>query len=109
MKTKNKIAYLVRFSIYLSIILYGIFGNELGVEICTFKRVFGLDCFTCGLTRAFMNFFRFNFTKAFNFNPLIVIVMPLFLFIVIDDVYSLIYYLKTKKFRPSFVGFYFGV
>jgi hypothetical protein len=56
-----------------------------------------------------MNFFRFNFTKAFNFNPLIVIVMPLFLFVVIDDVYSLIYYLKTKKFRPSFVGFYFGV
>lgn len=109
MKTRNKIAYLVRFTIYTSIILYCLFGNELGFDICSFKRSTGLDCYTCGLTRAFMNFFRFNFKQAIDFNPLVIIAAPTFIFVIIDDLYSLLKSLITRNYRPSFVGYYMGV
>lgn len=108
MRTRNKIAYLVRITIYTSIIIYCLIGSELAFDLCSFKVATGLECYTCGLTRAFMNTFRLNFTDAINLNPLVIIAVPAFLLIIIDDVSSLIYNLVTKKYRPSFVGYYFG-
>ena len=38
-------------------------------ETCHLKRDFGVDCPGCGLTRAFLAIAKFDFAKAFHFNP----------------------------------------
>ena len=38
-------------------------------EICTAKRVFGIPCPGCGLTRAFVSISHGEFSRAWRFNP----------------------------------------
>ncbi len=46
-------------------------------SICLFKLITGHECWGCGMTRAFDALFQFQFQKAFEFNPRIIIVAPL--------------------------------
>ena len=39
-------------------------------EICTLKRIFGIPCPSCGLTRSIVYLSHFQFQKAFDLNPL---------------------------------------
>ncbi len=36
---------------------------------CIIKKIFGIDCPTCGITRAWICFFNGEIEKAFNFHP----------------------------------------
>jgi hypothetical protein len=38
-------------------------------ETCTSRRVFGVDCPGCGLTRAFISISQGQFARAWHFNP----------------------------------------
>ncbi|MCH2180980.1 MAG: DUF2752 domain-containing protein [Mariniblastus sp.] len=45
-------------------------GTELPLpELCTSKRVFGIDCPGCGLTRGFISISHGEFQRAWHFNP----------------------------------------
>ncbi len=46
-------------------------------NFCLIKLIFHHECWGCGLTRAFAAFFRGDFVQAYNYNHLIVIVLPL--------------------------------
>jgi hypothetical protein len=51
---------------------------------CIFKLFTGKECYGCGMTRAVLSALHFNFSNAFNYNKLIVIVLPLLIFIWVD-------------------------
>jgi hypothetical protein len=59
-------------------------------SICIFKLLTGKECYGCGMTRAVLSALHFNFNNAFNYNKLIVIVLPLLIFIWVD------LFLKTR-------------
>ena len=48
-----------------------------GESICLSKTLAGMDCYACGLTRATMHFVHFEFQKAWEFNKLSFIVIPM--------------------------------
>lgn len=69
--------------------------------LCLFKRVFGISCLGCGLTRGFIAILRLEFKKATDYNVLSV---PLFLGIgifsfccVIDAVWGKDFVEKIEK------------
>ena len=52
---------------------------------CLFKSVFGITCFGCGLTKAFIQLLYFDFLGAYHSNPIIFLVLPLLVYIAYKD------------------------
>jgi len=48
-----------------------------GDSICLSKMLAGMECYACGLTKATMHFVHFEFQKAWEFNKLSFIVVPM--------------------------------
>lgn len=48
--------------------------------ICLIKNVFGFECFGCGITRAIVSGVQLDFIKAIEYNKLVIIVLPLFIY-----------------------------
>lgn len=48
-----------------------------GDSICLSKMLANMECYACGLTRATMHFIHFDFIKAWEFNKLSFIVVPM--------------------------------
>jgi len=48
-----------------------------GNSICLSKMLANMECYACGLTRATMHFIHFDFDKAWSYNKLSFIVVPL--------------------------------
>jgi hypothetical protein len=48
-----------------------------GDSICLSKMLAGIECYACGLTKATMHFIHFEFQKAWEFNKLSFIVVPM--------------------------------
>ncbi|MEY3499205.1 MAG: hypothetical protein RL308_874 [Bacteroidota bacterium] len=48
-----------------------------GESVCLSKMLAGMECYACGLTRASMHFVHFEFLKAWGFNKLSFIVVPM--------------------------------
>jgi hypothetical protein len=62
-------------------------------SVCIHKRLFGIGCPLCGMTRAMYDLLHFNITKAITENFAII---PFFLLLVIGLIY-LLYPLRMKK------------
>ena len=56
--------------------------------ICIWKRFWGIDCWGCGITRAFHSLCLLDLKSAFNYNPRIFIVAPLLIYIWISEIYK---------------------
>ncbi len=50
-------------------------------SICLIRNVFGVKCPGCGMTRAISCVFHGNFKKAFEYNKLVVVVLPLLCYV----------------------------
>jgi len=50
-------------------------------SICLFKNIFGFECYGCGITKAILSAIQFEFLRGYNYNKLIVIVMPLLIYV----------------------------
>jgi hypothetical protein len=50
-------------------------------SICLYKNITGRECYGCGMTRAIMSAIHFQFEKAFHYNKLFAIVLPLLVYI----------------------------
>jgi hypothetical protein len=73
--------------IFLSIIPTGFI--EHGPTICVFKNLLGVECPGCGMTRAFSCILHGDPVAAISYNRLVVVVFPLFCFILLKDIVSL--------------------
>jgi len=58
---------------------------ENGPTICVFRNLFGIECWGCGLTRAFSCLLHNNLRGALEYNKAVVVVFPVFCSIVIRD------------------------
>ena len=56
---------------------------------CILKLVFGIDCAGCGGTRMVFSLLDGNFYQAFRYNNLLFILSPLFVFLILEDFYSI--------------------
>ena len=63
-------------------------------SLCLFKNFTGHECWGCGMTRAFNALLNLDFKRAYAFNPRVVIVAPLMVYIWLE---TLIKYVKHKK------------
>ena len=59
-------------------------------SLCLFKCITGRECYGCGMTRAVLSTLHFRFIDAFDYNKLVIIVLPLLIYIWIK------YLLKTR-------------
>ena len=69
--------------IIFPILLYLIPLNWLNGQhsICLIKNIFGIECFGCGITRAIISAVQLDFKSAYNYNHLVVIVLPIFIYV----------------------------
>lgn len=44
--------------------------------MCLFKMIFDLECFNCGMTRAFLSIIKLEFNEAIMYNKNVVFVFP---------------------------------
>ena len=51
------------FKVALIVLLFGFIG-------CPFRKLFGISCLGCGMSRAWISALQFNFVKAFIYHPL---------------------------------------
>ena len=79
---------------------YLIFFRVFGFGIpCPVKLITGFDCPSCGITRMIVSISRLDFVKAFNFNPVLFITLPM---IVACFLANRIRYIKTGE-RESYL------
>lgn len=73
--------------LFLLLIGYLILGNYFHFYIdCPIKKITGLYCPGCGITRMLSSILSFNFYQAFRYNPLLFISLPIILFLLIESI-----------------------
>lgn len=77
----KKIKKIVSFLLFLiCMFLYIKVSNYYNFEIdCIFYKLTGLYCPGCGITRMFESLFNLKFYQAFRFNPLVFVLLILFI------------------------------
>ena len=81
---------------------------EGGPTVCVFKILLGIECPGCGMTRAFSCILHGDLVSAISYNRLVVVVFPLFCFILLKNIVSL-FIPSPKSFslqpaKPLFIG-----
>lgn len=110
-KTKiKKIFRIFRIILYFIAFLYLLVkepNGEYTFIICPSKSLFNVDCYLCGMTRAFISMFHFKFINALNYNPLVIVIYPLLILLAIQDTFVILKNLINKKESLSFLEFIF--
>jgi hypothetical protein len=80
---------------FILVIAYSLFAFALyafnGMDImipCLWTTLTGVNCPGCGLTRALLLLFQFDFVGAWNMNPLIYLVAPALSYYIVKDFFS---------------------
>ena len=81
---KNKILTIVGFYFLFSSILKSVADIDICIP-CIWKSIFGVHCPGCGLTTAFISLIELNFKNAFATNWLIFIILPFWIYYMIQD------------------------
>ncbi len=77
--------FLMIFLIFIGLILYLLLGHHFNIYIfCLFKKLTGLYCPGCGITRMLYSIVNLKFYQAFRYNPLLFIMLPFGIFFYID-------------------------
>lgn len=65
-----------------------------GQSICLSVLLLDTQCYGCGMTRGVQHLLHGNFHEAYHFNKLSFIVLPLAVFLILNDIYKV---LKAKE------------
>lgn len=80
-RSKRKVFAKVRLALLLAlpVVLWILPANyfDEGQSVCVSRLLFDVECYACGLTRAVMHALHLDFSEAFYYNPLVVVVLPL--------------------------------
>ncbi|MBK7212038.1 MAG: DUF2752 domain-containing protein [Bacteroidales bacterium] len=55
-------------------------------NLCLSKLIFHRECFGCGITRAVMHAIHFEFSIAWAYNKLVVLVIPFLAYLWVDEI-----------------------
>lgn len=58
---------------------------DTGQSVCVSMLLLNKQCYGCGMTRGIQHLIHLDFERAFAFNKLSFIVLPLFLFLIIKE------------------------
>jgi hypothetical protein len=58
-------------------------------SVCVFRNFFGIECLTCGMTRAFSSVLHGKLHAAWNYNHLVVIAFPALAAVALHEVFAL--------------------
>ena len=83
---KKKIIFFILLILLISYLFLGKYFN-IYIE-CPFNKITGLYCPRCGITRMFYSILQLDFYQAFRYNPLLFISLPIFMFFVIDAIFT---------------------
>lgn len=87
----------VLFLLMLLLIIYLLVGEYFHIYLfCPIKKVLGLYCPGCGVTRMCLSILKGQFYQAFRYNPLVFVSLPFFCFYYLEYLYCLS---KGKKTR----------
>lgn len=76
---------------------YAFFGYKTGMTIpCVFRLITGLKCPGCGVTHMLIQLMRLDFKDAWNCNQAVMLMLPVFLYLLCTGLYRYIKY-GTKK------------
>lgn len=107
MNLKIRIFSWIRLLIYLSLfIIFMIIPTSYFTDktFCHYHNITGYLCPTCGVTRAFSSLLHFNIKNAFSYHPVFtILIFPTFLFITIQDVFTIIKREIKRKKKNSFL------
>lgn len=56
-----------------------------GKSVCLSKFILNKECWGCGITRAIQHAIHFEFKTAYEFNKLVIVVLPLVIFVYIQE------------------------
>ncbi len=65
-----------------------------GESLCMSKVLLQKECFGCGITRAIQHAIHFDFTRAWHYNKLVVLVLPVFILLWLNEIKK-----SLKKFK----------
>jgi len=68
-----------------------------GPVICLYKKFFNINCIGCGMTRASWQLAHLNIKEAIRFNPLSVVLFPLWIFIMVYDLFLFLKFFLHSK------------
>ena len=80
-KSLNNFFYIAMLPIILVVTLADQFGVSIPTPPCIFNYFFEVECWGCGLTRAFKELLKLNFSTATNHHKLSPIIFLLIIFI----------------------------
>lgn len=71
------------------LIIYLYLGEKINFYIgCPIKKITNLYCPGCGITRMLLSLFKLDFYQAFRYNPLLFITLPIFLFFILNSIFT---------------------
>jgi hypothetical protein len=88
-----KLILLILFPLFVYLIPLSSIEN--GHSICLFKNIFDFNCFGCGITRSILSAIHFDFDKAFQYNKLFIIVLPILCFLYLKNLSKAIIKIKS--------------
>ncbi len=60
-----------------------------GLDLCLWRNLFGVDCISCGLTRAVCSVVHGDLLRAMHYNPLVLFVLPFLFYLSLLSTYRL--------------------
>lgn len=69
---------------------------DTGRASCLSVIIFGKTCYGCGITRAVHHLIHLEFSEAYNFNKLVVIVFPLISYLYLKEIVRVYFGMKNN-------------
>lgn len=70
-----------------------------GKSICLSVILFDLECYGCGMTRAIQHLIHLEFQEAYNYNWLSFLVLPLIIYLYINELFKVTNQIKLEKYK----------
>lgn len=68
-----------------------------GDSLCLFTRLFGVNCYGCGITRAIFAALHLDFRLAWDYHHCVVVVLPLLIYLWLKGIYSFVLQLRGEN------------
>lgn len=84
--------------LFLVLVIYHLLSHLFNFRIpCIFYEITGLYCPGCGVTRMFFSIINLDFYQAFRYNPLVFIILTLYIIYLIIKIIAKLLFKKNLK------------